>query len=93
MKKSWMLLCLHIKASFKAVPKLLLGTFCLTFVVVLMSVGLNYAMKDNDNTEMLRVAVVLPQDDSDQYVKKAFEFLGDMDNVKSVCRFVMRILQ
>lgn len=90
MKKSWMLLCLHIKASFKAVPKLLLGTFCLTFVVVLMSVGLNYAMKDNGNAEMLRVAVVLPQDDSDQYVKKAFEFLGDMDNVKSVCRFVMK---
>lgn len=87
MKKKLELLKLQIKSAFISIPKILLGTIVLSFLVVLVGIGINLANTGKKETKM-QVAVVYGENNDDNYVKMAFDFIGSIDTVSTVCEFV-----
>lgn len=90
MRKYFMLLKLEIKAAWLALPKILAGTVLFGILMALAAVGGTwFAKRSSGENQQMRVAVVLPQNDNaeNRYVRMAFEFLGEIETVKSVCRF------
>lgn len=90
MRKYWMLLKLQIKAAWLSLPKILAGTALFALLMALAAAGGTWLAKMGGGQEaQMQVAVVLPEQDNEEnrYVRMAFEFLGEIETVKSVCRF------
>lgn len=90
MQKYLVLAKLQIKGTFKSLPKIFLGTIIFAVIVVLTGVCSAMIFESGDDKSPVKVAVVLPETNSDwenEQTNLTFSFLGDIESVKSVCEF------
>lgn len=90
MSKYIVLLKLQVKAAFGALPKIFAGTAAFSLLMGLIVLGGTYYSAHSGGQERMQVALVLPSPESEEsrYLRMAFEFLSEIDTVKSVCEFI-----
>ena len=95
MAKYIMLIKLQIKTAFAALPKIFAGMAVFTLLLVFFAVGASAAAESSDKQEKMEVALVLPDDNisaavrqENTYIRQAFDFLGKIETVSTVCSFV-----
>lgn len=89
-KKYIVLLGLRIKSSFAAIPVIFAGTVFFSLILVLAAFGM-YHIDNKTEQQIYKIAVVYPQgvlyENENDYTRKAFEMLGQMEGIRQICVF------
>lgn len=86
MAKYFLYFRLTLKSACKSLPKIVAGTAIFAVLLVLAALGIMKSQGDSASVQPMPVGLVLP-DDGDEYTEFAFDFISEIDSIKTVCTF------